>query len=891
MHVGDVLLWAAFAVGILAVILTLLKLFIRLELNTRISWALSFITFLLVSAPFFLLIYGFMSSDMTIEYVHSYSATDHEWFYKLAGVWAGGKGSIFLWAFFISLFALIQVTVWNLRSVKKRSSETYQDWLFLILIALTTVFVFIVLKLEMFAPTPSAGLIFAPDGIGLNPLLETPLMAVHPPVEFAAYGFAAIPFATSVAFLASNDKRWKFDALTYGRMSWLFMSLGIVIGALWAYTVLGWGGYWGWDPVETANLLPWISLTAFLHAAFMNRRKGSYANLAPLLGILSFSLVLFTTFETRSGYVDSVHAFAGGGAALPFDPADKLIYVLEASQESAFFLAILLFILLIGALFFLRRFLRQERGVKEWKYVGYAYMLIFGILLIPIAVDITAFLSGSFVVMRVLGLGNLVVGLAVVLLLLVGIPFIWVLMTSEAKEDAEKKPVLSSDSWMMITILILSVWFLATFLLMMQGLNGLRPESFEDRLPLILIPLGAILILCMSWGYVSPGFSFYIAGLIVVTSVAGFVIFANGYFFVYIPISLGILATAGYRIVKVSAKKDTSRNLKLAGLFLISASILGMIMWGSGPSRVWLGPVSFETSLPLLFLGFVASVVPFIAGISTLRGGSYRLALIGGTLGIASIGFLAGLILSVIALILIVSESSGSFSESTSWSKSVKRPLVTVSAHLIHIGAALIIIGYATSTFLPTSYEYESLNVNQSHDYPEGYRFEIIETRGFDTHSDIGYETMEVVVRISDSSGAIADAPLRMIWAKPGIGGLRQQYMSDVFVHSEHAVDIYFIVIAFHTQADGWIAINTEIEDDEKFSSPTVDEIVMGIKFIPLVGLIWGGAWIMSTGIVARVATDRWPEKRKEVAREPVVRPDKDYERMLETELGALEGS
>jgi cytochrome c-type biogenesis protein CcmF len=889
MHVGDILLWAAFAVGILAMVLTLVKLFVRLELDTKITWTLSVLTFLLVSIPFFLLVNGFLSSDMTLEYVHSYSATDHEWFYKVTGVWAGGKGSIFLWAFFLSLFAFIQVSVWNLRSEKKRSSEEYQDWLFLILTAFIMVLVFIVLKLDMFASTPAFRLAADPGGIGLNPLLETPLMTIHPPVEFAAYGVAAVPFAASIAYLASNDKRWKFDALTYGRMSWLFMSLGIVIGALWAYTVLGWGGYWGWDPVETANLLPWISLTAFLHAAFMHRRKGSYANMAPLLGILSFALVLFTTFETRSGYVDSVHAFAGGGASLPFDPADKLIAVLEASQESAFFLAILLFILLIGALFFMRRFLRQERGSTEWRYVGYAYMLIYGALLIPIAIDVTTFLSVFFDFARALGLGNLVAGLAVALLLLIGIPFIWVVMTSEAKEESEKRPILHSDSWMMLTILILAVWFLATFLLMMQGLNGLNPKSFEDRLPLILVPLGAILILCLSWGYVSPGFSFYIVGLIVVTSVIGFVIFANRYFFVYIPICLGILATAGYRIMRVSAKKDTSRNLQLAGLFLISASILGMVMWGSGPTRVWLGPASFETSLPLLFLGLVASVVPFVAGIGTLRAGSFRLALFGGILGLASIGFLAGTILSAIALVLIVSERE-SFSRSTSLTKSVKRPLMTASAHLIHIGAALIIIGYATSTFLPESYENEILLTNQSYDYEEGYTLEVIESRGFDIDSDLLYEIMEVVIRISDSSETIAEVPLRMVWAEPGLGGLARQYMSEVHVHSEHAVDIYFILIGFFTVADEWKNINTEYETTEKFASPDITAVRVGVKFIPLVGLVWSGTWIMSAGIVARVTTDRWPEKRKDVPRAPVVEADKDYEKILEAELGALEG-
>ena len=861
MHVGDVLLWAAFAVGILAVIITLLRLFLKSDLDSRISWILSLVTFVLVSASFFLLVYGFLASDMTIEYVHSYSATDHEWFYKLAGVWAGGKGSIFLWAFFSSLFVLIQVTIRNLRPKEKRSSERFQDWLFLTESALLLTLIFIILRLGMFAPTPHLNLIAAPDGFGLNPLLETPLMVIHPPIVFAAYAFSGILFAASIAVLASNDKRWTFDALTFGRASWLFISLGIIIGAIWAYTVLGWGGYWGWDPVETANLIPWIALTAFLHATLMNRRKGSYGNLAPLLGILSFSLVLFTTFETRSGFVESIHSFAGGGAQFPLDPADKLIHVLEAWPESAYFLSMMLSALLIGVIFFLWRFLRTERGQRDSRIVGYAYMLVLAALLIPIAVDVTGFLSVFFDISRTLGLGNLLLGLATLLFLLVGGPFIWVVMTSEGEAERAKKPILSSDSWMMVTVLILSVWFVAIFLRMMQGVNSLRPESFGNGLPLVLVPLGATLILCLSWGHVSPGFSFYVVGLIVATTIFGFFIFANRYFFVYIPISLGILATAGYKIMKVSSKKETNRGLKLAGLFLIFASILGMVMWGSGPSRIWLGPVSFETSLPLLIGGFVASVVPFIAGISTLRGGDIRLAVIGGVLGLLSIGFIAGTIVSAIALALIAIESK-SFSRSASWGKSVRRPLVTAGAHLIHIGAALLIIGYATSTFLPSIHEDEILLRGQTLEMPEGYRFEIVESRGYNSDIDPLYETVEVVLRISDSGGAIASVPLRMVLQKTGPRGLQQHYVSDVHVHSEHAVDIYFIVIGFFTMSDGWINVTTQIDDAEKFSSPSVDAIRIGVEFVPLVGLVWSGVWIMSTGIVTRVVSDRWPTGR-----------------------------
>lgn len=890
MHAGDVLLWAAFAAGILAVIMSLLKLFLMPDLDRRVFSLLAVITFALVSASFVVLVDAFLSSDMTIEYVHSYSATDHEWYYKLTGVWAGGTGSVFLWTFFLSMFVFIQVSVWNLRSGEKRASERYQDWLFLIEAVLLVLFILFVLRLELFSPTPPGSLSLAPQGRGLNPLLETPWMIVHPPVEFAAYAFTAILFAASIAFLASNDEKWKFDALTYGRLSWLFMTLGIIIGALWAYMVLGWGGYWAWDPVETANLLPWISLTAFLHAAFMYRRKGSYRNLAPLLGIISFALVLFTTFETRSGFVDSIHAFAGGGAEVPFDPADKLIFLLENSPESVFFISVMLVTILLGAIFFLWRFLRTERGEKASGVVAYAYIIAYVALLIPIVVDVTGFLSAVFDISRAIGLGNMVPGLAILLLILVGGPFIWVVWTAEVREEKEdsKKRVLTSDTWVMLTILTLSVWFVATFLLMMQGINGLRPESFETRLPLILIPLGAILILCLSWGHVSPGFSFYVVGLIVATTIVGFVIFTNSrYFFVYIPVSLGILTAAGYKIAKVSSKKATSMRLKMAGLFLILTSILGMMMWGSGPSRIWLGPFSFETNLLMIFGGFVASVIPFVAGVNTMRGGGLNLSMIGGILGLVSIGFVAGLVLSAVALVLIITERDR-LSRSASW-RDVRRPLMTAGAHLIHVGAAVLIIGYATSTFLPTTFEGVTLSMGQSPETFESYQIGVVDSRGLDSNADGFYEIMEVNVRISDSGGAIASVPLRMKWLPLGTGNLGPHYASDVSVHSEHTVDIYFIVLGFYTTSDGWVSVRND--SSGMFVGSSVTDIAVDIEFIPLVGFVWSGAWIMSTGIVMRTASDRWPIKGKERAKEPTLKTDEEYDELLERELQMLEES
>ncbi|MFQ5883532.1 MAG: hypothetical protein ACE5IO_00360, partial [Thermoplasmata archaeon] len=315
--------------------------------------------------------------------------------------------------------------------------------------------------------------------------------------------------------------------------------------------------------------------------------------------------------------------------------------------------------------------------------------------------------------------------------------------------------------------------------------------------------------------------------------------------------------------------------------------ILGMIMWGSGPSRIWFGPYSITTDLLMLLGGFIVSIVPFVAGINTMREGSYRLSLFGAIAGLLSIGFIAGLVLSALALVLILAESK-SLSRSTPMKRGVRMSLATASAHLIHIGAALLIIGYATSTFLPSFYGNVNLGAYQRSETMEGYTFDVVGSKGVDSENDGFYEFMEVKVRISRSDDIVESILLKMVWLGSGMGNMGPHYMSEVVVQSEHAVDIYFSVVGFYTASDDWISIKDDTSS--MFTTSNVIAIAVDIKFVPLIGLVWSGVWIMSAGIVTRTAFDRWPARRKETAeREGVLRTDLKYEEMLERELQMLE--
>ena len=160
---------------------------------------------------------------------------------------------------------------------------------------------------------PAGAALYTPkDGNGLNPLLRHPGMIFHPPMLYLGFVSFVIPYAFAIAALITGrtDDRWIRITRRWTLVAWLFLSLGLVIGAWWAYQVLGWGGYWGWDPVELAAFMPWLTGTAFLHSVMIQEKRGMLKQWNMLLIILTYDLVIFGTFLTRSGVLDSVHAFA-----------------------------------------------------------------------------------------------------------------------------------------------------------------------------------------------------------------------------------------------------------------------------------------------------------------------------------------------------------------------------------------------------------------------------------------------------------------------------------------------------------------------------------------------------------------------------------------------------
>ncbi len=244
--------------------------------------------------------------DFSIQYVANNVARATPGLYTFTAAWAALEGSILLWALALSLY--VGVTAWHFRH---RAGDPLVAWATLTQLVVLSFF----FALMLFAANPfkqvSGAVPF--DGRGPNPLLQNhPLVAVHPPMLYAGYVGFAIPFSFAIAALVTGrfGEGWLADVRRTTLVSWGFLTVGIVLGAWWSYAVLGWGGYWGWDPVENASLLPWLTATAFIHSVMVQERRGMLRVWNLSLVIATFCLTILGTFLTRSGVINSVHAFS-----------------------------------------------------------------------------------------------------------------------------------------------------------------------------------------------------------------------------------------------------------------------------------------------------------------------------------------------------------------------------------------------------------------------------------------------------------------------------------------------------------------------------------------------------------------------------------------------------
>jgi cytochrome c-type biogenesis protein CcmF len=302
-QIGEVALWVALVLSIWGAGSAVVggrtrrgELVLSAERAVVAVWALLLVTSGAIIA-------AFLGNEYRYQYVAGYSNRELSTFYKISGLWAGQTGSLVFWALLLAFFSAI--VVWQNRGRNREFMPYVAGTLLVVLAFFLVVIVTVSNPFELLSFVPA-------DGRGLNPQLQNYWMTIHPPTLYLGFTAFTVPFAFAIAALATGrlDTRWITTTRRWTLLAWFFLTCGILFGMMWAYVELGWGGYWFWDPVENASLLPWLTGTAFLHSVMIQEKRGMLKMWNLLLILGTFLLCIFATFLTRSGLIESVHSFA-----------------------------------------------------------------------------------------------------------------------------------------------------------------------------------------------------------------------------------------------------------------------------------------------------------------------------------------------------------------------------------------------------------------------------------------------------------------------------------------------------------------------------------------------------------------------------------------------------
>ena len=300
--IGHYSLILGFLIGLILIFFSIKNFKNSKSLDTKIL-SFTFLQFILVVVSFLCLILSFIFSDFSNETVFNNSHTTKPLFYKISGTWGNHEGSLLLWLLVLTLFIFLFL-------IKTKNQPTKYKILTLVFqqVIIIGFFVFLIKTSNPFNylyPIPE-------EGLGLNPILQDPALAIHPPILYLGYVGSSIIFSSALAATSLNmiSKKWASHIKKWVLISWVFLTLGILLGSIWAYYELGWGGFWFWDPVENVSLMPWLALTTLLHCILVLEKKLVLTSWVIILSISTFTLSMCGTFLVRSGILNSVHTFA-----------------------------------------------------------------------------------------------------------------------------------------------------------------------------------------------------------------------------------------------------------------------------------------------------------------------------------------------------------------------------------------------------------------------------------------------------------------------------------------------------------------------------------------------------------------------------------------------------
>jgi len=909
---GDAILGLAAGLAALTAGFALLCLLRGDPPSTRSPWkdpqlVLAISTFGVTTLALALLVIKFVTADLTTFFVWANASPENPWYFRLAGLWASQPGTLLLWSWYMTGGVLILHLVARHHESATRTHHTA--------VALASGFAAALaayaLGLHVFAATsdfrlmttfsgpgrftdwiyaPQLGgpepLVTRPNGNGLNPLLLSPFMVIHPWLEFAAYAFAGITWAIATAnLLSKDDSKDTRTLLTWARVSWAFYTFAIALGAMWAYYTLSFGGYWAWDPVETANLIPWIALTAFLHANHAKRAP----NAMLVLAASGFALTLFATFATRTGlWASSVHAFINGTSGTIMDPADRLVAILQNDAGMSDLYRLLSLGVLLPTFALTRRMARDHEYSDGARWALQAHTLLTGAILAFTLIDPVSEATIFANACRGVGRGFAVLGF----LGLAGCYFaapliIWAFGKREAADGSPKrldwKRAPPERTLLVTSAAVLGIWALVTLVLLIMGVNGTQRQVYDARVPLIGAAVSSIAFLAFAQRALGRTRAAITTASMAIAGVALAIVLPSATFAgraaaFDVSFLVGLAALSAWSAARAAA----TLGGRIARLALITSGITGLLMWTSPPSFVQI--LGREIHIPdaLVPAGILISITVLALAFHPQLGKTRTVTWAAVAVGAMPIGYGASLACALIVLVIALRTRTGREpARKNAWTRSAC--LGTIP--LLHIGVALLFLGYGLSTYLATETSFTRdapIELGQTVDVGGGYALTFTRSDGVlashdSTHATNAsvYESVTTYLDVSRNGERVGTVPLRMYFVQA-----KDHYDPSSYVLRQADGDLYINANfanahAMYSDADGWVVGHGPTS---AMTSANITKIAITMRVLPYVNVLWAGWGLLIFAGFARVAlpSDAAPRALPSVAArtEPQVRAD-----------------
>ncbi len=645
-----------------------------MHLATTFAAGISVLTFVVLVALFVLVRTEFLT-------VFSYTSTSIPLRYRIAGAWAGRDGSMVLWAMYAALVSAA-VMWWHRRQPTK--DERGRVWTELGLAIISTAFLGAVAWQDTFAATDAFLLQNRPQGNGLNPTLLSPFILIHPPVMFLAYALTAVPLAAVVSDQITGRQEWSTTGMLWSRVDWILYTFAMGLGGIWAYYTLGFGGYWAWDPVEVANLLPWLALTLFLHAQLHHRRHGRYRHLGPFLAVLPFFFTIFSTISTRSGLWVSVHAFTDPSDTFDPDPASRFLSILAREPGLEFHVGIMLATLFVFLGLWARR-LAADTGRLEAPMQFVAAVM--GALAVVAALAPATLLGMAFEAADALLGGRMGFGLLALVALAILVPAAPML----AAEETPTKWRIDMERLVLLSIVVLGVGLLVVFLWHIAAVNGWSTDAYLGRFPILSTPVFFGLILFQGHGVLRKKVWWLMGASAAAAAVAGAMAGWTGYL---LALSVVLVAISAWRVLRAGLPR-MERPMLIARGALWVAALLDVLFW-LNPPTIRLG-ITWTPQWPVqLIMGTAAFVALHLA--TELLVGRVRRSKEAHLLVGALAGFYIAAPIALASWLVHRRHAPAGIS-------SPRVRFQQVGLHATHFAIALILLGYVLSTYMGGSDE------------------------------------------------------------------------------------------------------------------------------------------------------------------------------------------